>query len=264
MLTTSSLKAEPGRWTRVHWPWLLVATGWGIALAAGAGGQDWVLNHHILIEGGRLPLLAAALVFLLAWQLMTVTMMLPSSVPLLRSFRQANSVNHGGPAATLAFLAGYAAVWTWFAVIAFSGDIMVHQLIHSWSWLAWHPWTIAGTTLLLAGAFQFTSLKARCLTQCRAPFSFCARHYRRGRGGGWRLGLENGKICLGCSWALMLVMFGLGVGNVVWMAGLAGVMFLERTALGGHRLAPLVGAVLLTWGALVLAHPAWIPTALAA
>jgi predicted metal-binding membrane protein len=222
-----------------------------------------VVNHHILIEGGRFPLLVAGLIFLLAWQLMTVAMMLPSSMPLVRFFLQANATSGGGARATWAFLAGYAAVWTWFAVLAFCGDIMVHTLIHHWTWLAWHPWLIAGGTLLSAGAFQFSPLKGRCLAQCRSPLGFLLRHYRRGTRGAWQLGLRHGRFCLGCCWALMLVMFGLGVGNVLWMAGLAGVMLLEKTSLYGHRLIPLVGAVMLAWGALVVAHPAWLPPLLA-
>ena len=115
---------------------------------------------------------------------------------------------------------------------------------------------------MIDGAFQFSPLKERCLAQYRNPFAFFVRHYRRGVGGAWRLGLEHGKFCLGCSWALMLVMFGLGVGNVFWMAGLAGVMLLEKATLRGRLLVPLVGAVLSAWGAVVLVHPIWLPTVL--
>ena len=251
-----------GQWAHTHWPYLLVAAGWGIAVAAAASSQDWVLNHHILIEGGRLPLLVAALVFLLAWQLMTVAMMLPSSMSMLGLFRQANQANHGGAGATAAFLAGYALTWTWFGVIAFAGDILVHQLIHHWSWLAWHPWMIAGTTLLMAGGFQFTPMKEHCLAECRTPHSFFLRQYHPGRAAAWRLGIDHGRFCLGYCWALTLVMFGLGMGNVVWMAGLGGVMFLEKTPSLGNHLVPDVGTVMLLWGAVVLVHPAWLPAIL--
>ena len=164
--------------------------------------------------------------------------------------------------ATAAFLAGYALTWTWFGVIAFAGDILVHQLIHRWAWLAWHPWMIAGTTLLVAGSFQFTSLKERYLAESRTSRPFFLRRYHRGRAAAWWLGLEHGRLCLGYCWALMLVMFGLGMGNVAWMAGLATVMFLEKTSPVGRHLRLVVGTVLLAWGALVLVHPAWLPTIL--
>jgi predicted metal-binding membrane protein len=69
-------------------------------------------------------------------------------------------------------------------------------------------------------------------------------------------------MCLGAGWALMLVMFGLGVGNVVWMASLGGVMCLEKTASLARYVVPVVGLVLLAWGTLVLIHPGWLPTML--
>jgi predicted metal-binding membrane protein len=193
---------------------------------------------------------------------MIVTMMLPSSMPTLGMFRQVNRANAGGGGATAAFLAGFAATWTLFGVIAFTGDILVHQLIHHWSWLAWHPWTIAGITLLTAGAFQFSSSKERCLAECRTPSALFACHYRRGYAGAWRLGLKHGKHCLGSCWGLMLVMFGLGMGNVVWMAGLTDVMLLERVWWSGRNRVRLLGSSMVVWGALVLAHPMWLPAIL--
>jgi len=139
----------------------------------------------------------------------------------------------------------------------------VHALIHRWGWLAWHPWVIAGSTLSIAGAFQFSPLKERCLAKCRSPLAFLMRYYRRGMRGAWLLGLSHGTFCLGCCWSLMLVMFGLGVGNIAWMVGLAGVMYMEKTAKQGRSLVPVVGAILMVWGGIVLVHPGWMPSPLA-
>ncbi len=211
----------------------------------------------------RQPWILALLVFLLSWQAMTVAMMLPGSLPLFKLFRQANAANRGGRVATLLFLAGYATVWTGFAALAFAGDTLIHRLVDEWAWLAGHPWIIAGVTLVIAGGYQLTPLKEMCLTQCRNPLSFFVRHYRRGRQGAWRLGMEHGRFCLGCCWALMLVMFGLGVGNLAAMLVLATVMLLERTYLRGRQLVPAVGAALLAYGVLVLLHPAWLAPILA-
>jgi predicted metal-binding membrane protein len=244
----------------LSWPWLLIGAGWATALAATLDGQDWLLNHHILIEGGRLPLPLAGLAFLLAWQLMTLTMMLPSSVPILRQFHELERVNGGGGLTSMAFLAGYAAVWTWFGAFAFCFDILVHGAIHQWTWLAWHPWMIAGATLLIAGSFQFAPLKRRCLAACRTSQNLLQYRDRPGTARAWTLGAEHGTMCLGAGWALMLVMFGLGVGNVVWMASLGGVMFLEKTSSLARYLVPVVGLVLLAWGALELIHPVWLPS----
>jgi predicted metal-binding membrane protein len=87
------------------------------------------------------------------------------------------------------------------------------------------------------------------LKQCRSPFSFFVRYYRKGAGAAWRLG---------CCWALMLVMFGLGVGSLVSMAVLTGVVVVEKTFPGGRRLSPVIGIALLLLALLWLAHPTWL------
>jgi predicted metal-binding membrane protein len=84
------------------------------------------------------------------------------------------------------------------------------------------------------------------------------RYYRQGVGVAWRFGLRHGVFCLGCCWALMLVMFGVGVGTIVWMAVLTGLMVIEKTYPGGQRLSPLLGIVLLLLAALWLVHPTWL------
>ena len=164
--------------------------------------------------------------------------------------------------ARLAFVAAYFAVWTGFALVALAGDAGLHRLAHRWPWLHERPWLVGGAVLLLAGGFQFSPLKERCLRQCRSPFGFLQRHYRRGVGAAWALGARHGLFCLGCCWALMLVMVAVGVGHLAWMAGLTGVMVIEKTSRWGRRLAPAVGALLLVWGVLVLAQPGWLPAPL--
>ena len=96
------------------------------------------------------------------------------------------------------------------------------------------------------------------MKQCRSPLSFFVRYYRKGSGAAWRLGLRHGMFCLGCCWALMLVMFGLGVGSLVSMAVLTGVMVVEKTFPGGRHLSPVIGIALLLLAILWLAHPAWL------
>jgi len=83
-------------------------------------------------------------------------------------------------------------------------------------------------------------------------------YYRKGAGSAWQLGLRHGAFCLGCCWALMLVMFGVGVGNLAGMAALTGAMVIEKAVPGGKRLSPLVGIILLLLGVLWLVHPVWL------
>ena len=106
--------------------------------------------------------------------------------------------------------------------------------------------------LLLAGAFQFTPLKDACLRACRHPASFLRRHYRRGPGGAFALGARHGMFCVGCCWALMLVMFAAGAVSLIWMAALTALMVHEKTRPSGARTVPLTGVVLLAAGSTLM------------
>ncbi len=252
--------ARPTRRRRVPviWPWLIVVAAWMLAGLSVLTNQSSLINHHYLLEESHLPVLVALVVFLACWQVMTVGMMLPSSMPMLYMMVHASRKPGQPRTIQLAFLAGYAVVWTGFAAAAFLGDTLIHQLVHRWVWLYLHSWVIGAATLALAGGFQFSPFKERCLKQCRSPFSFFVRYYRKGVGEAWRLGLRHGVLCLGSCWALMLVMFGLGVGSLVSMALLTGVMVVEKTFPGGRHLSPVIGVALLGLAVLWLVHPAWL------
>jgi predicted metal-binding membrane protein len=239
-----------------------IAGAWILAALAQASGEAQLLHHDTLIEGD-LPFGLALALFLLAWQAMIAAMMLPSSLPLIRLFGRAAGAQERPRAAMAAFLGGYALIWTMFGWAAFVGDAVLHNIVDRTPWLAAHPWLIAGGVLVGAGAFQFTALKDSCLRRCRNPRAFLLAHYDRGPRSAFRLGRDHGLFCLGCCWALMLVMFAAGVANLWWMAALTGLMVIEKTAPSGGRSVPATGLVLLAWGALVIAQPAWLPTVLA-
>jgi predicted metal-binding membrane protein len=250
----SRLRRRP----RLLWPWLLVAVAWAVLVLATLTHQTFLLDHHYLLQASGLPWLAALEIFLLCWQVMTVAMMLPSSMPMIQLMVYAGRKQGHRVAMPLAFLAGYAVIWTAFAAGAFLGDTGVHYLVDLWPWLALHSWLIGAMTFFLAGLFQFSPLKERCLDQCRTPLGFFLHYYRKGVGPAWQLGMRHGTFCLGCCWALMLVMFGVGVGNLVGMAALTGAMVIEKTVQGGKRLSPVIGITLLLLGLLWLAHPIWL------
>jgi predicted metal-binding membrane protein len=238
----------------------VIVAAWGLACWAEWSGVAGKLHHHALYRDAR-PIWVSALLFLGAWQVMTAAMMLPSSMPMLYMIIHASRQGARPRRVQAAFLAGYAAVWTVFAVAAFVLDLAVQALAGSWPWLAERPWLIGSVTLAIAGGFQFSALKERCLTACRSPLGFFVHHYRRGERGAWRLGLRHGAFCLGCCWALMLVMFGVGIHSLMLMAGLAGVMVIEKAVPGGRRLSPLIGGTLLVLAALWLVHPTWLAVA---
>jgi predicted metal-binding membrane protein len=104
-----------------------------------------------------------------------------------------------------------------------------------------------GAVFIGAGLYQFSALKHACLTQCRQPFPFFFAHWETTPRGVFRLGLKQGLYCLGCCWAMMLVMFAVGVMNVVWMAALAIAMTVEKI-INGNRLTYGLGAALIAIG----------------
>jgi predicted metal-binding membrane protein len=240
-----------------------IALAWLATIGAQSSGKAVLLNHGHLIEGGPFeappPLWLALPLFLVAWQVMVVAMMLPSSLPMVRLFRITAAPQPRAALVRASFLSGYLVVWGGFGTVAFLQDIGIHRLVDHTPWLQTHPWVIAGSAFALAGGFQFSALKERCLSECRHPGAFLLQHYQRGVGGAFRLGRKHGLFCLGCCWALMLVMFAAGVANLLWMAALGALMFYEKVGRAGDRLTPVAGALLLLLAALIFVHPSWLP-----
>jgi predicted metal-binding membrane protein len=225
---------------------------WGALVTGDLLGYAWLVQHDVLLETGTLPPLVAMPLFLAAWQLMTAAMMLPTALPTVGLFARASRGQERPRLALAAFVAGYAAVWTGFAVVALAGDGIVHAVVDAWPWLAARPGLVTGGVLVVAGAGQLTGLTERCLDACRNPLQTLLRWYERGVGAAWRLGLRHGAFCLGCCWPLMLVAFGIGVGSLPLMLALAGVMLAARTAPGGHRILRPAGIGLIVGGLLVV------------
>jgi predicted metal-binding membrane protein len=238
-------------WSKSLLVWA-IAVAWAVAVAAEVCGRGQALHHDALAEGSLAPWAALGL-FLLAWQLMVVAMMLPASLPLIRLFDQVAANQPSPLRAKAAFLGGYAAVWTGFGIAAFLGDLGIHRLVGRWEWLATRPSLIGGAVLLLAGGFQFSNQKDRCLRVCRHPAGYLVQHYRRGTSAAFHLGAGHGVFCVGCCWALMLVAFTAGVANLWWMAALTAVMVFEKTGRGGRRGVRPIGFGLIALGVLMLA-----------
>lgn len=243
--------------------WGSVGAAWIVTMvlvAIGAG--DYIVDHDAVLENRQFGWALTLLLFVAAWQLMTAAMMLPSSMPMLAMFLRV-SRNHAHPHRSFGvFMLGYFAVWTGFAVIALTGDAGVHFLEDNVQWVADRPWLIGGSVLVLAGAFQFSSLKETCLDTCRDPLTFFWKHYIAGSRSAWKLGIRHGLFCLGCCWALMLTMFAVGMGSLAWMTALAGIMVIEKVTHYGNRLATPIGVILIAWGLLVMLNLEWLPAVL--
>jgi predicted metal-binding membrane protein len=235
-----------------------IAIAWAICAWVELSGNAARLHHDALYQNGE-PYWLSALVVLAAWQLMTAAMMLPSSLGLIRLYAVTAGRAPDFPLALALFLGGYFAVWSAFALAAFTGDMQVHRIVSAWPWLAAHAAMIPAATLGLAAFYQFTPLKDACLKACRHPGMYLMRHYRRGAVNGLRLGFGHALYCLGCCWALMLVMFAAGVAHLAWMGVLAAIMFVEKATPSGDRLVAPVGAALGVLAVIALAAPGAIP-----
>ena len=231
---------------------LLVAAAW-IALAVwGASPAAYLLDHESLGHRSfRLDTSSAvtAAGFIAGWNLMVVAMMLPTIIPLLDILRSTAGSKRAS-VVTLLTTAGYVIVWSTFGALTHTVDYGIHRVVESNPWMHANAWLIGVAPLLVAGAYQFTPLKQMCLDRCRSPFSFVAARWRGDHPGhdALRIGIDHGIFCLGCCWALMLLMFAVSVGNFAWMLGLAAVMGIEKNFAWGHRLTGPVGTVLLSAG----------------
>lgn len=231
--------------------WAVAAVCW-VALLAGGHHHDAAMLHSGATRSAAGIALSALLVAG-AWLEMIAAMMLPTTIPMVRMF---NVVSARGPrptAARAAFLAGYLALWMVFCLgaLAAATGIRAWATLSQVGWISARPGLVLAAALAIAGAFQLSPLKDRCLTQCRDPRAFLFAHYRRGIRGGWALGLRHGLSCLGCCWALMLIMFVTGLGNVLAMLVLTAVMLAEKTTRWGRQLIVPLGVGLLITAALV-------------
>jgi predicted metal-binding membrane protein len=200
------------------------------------------------------PVVVPAALHGLAWVLMIAAMMLPTVLPLLALFRRIVEGRPDAGALIGIVTAGYLAAWMAFGLLAHGVDAAIRALAAQSDWFLLHGAWIAAAVLAGAGLFQFSALKYRCLDRCRTPFAFVNGHWR-GRAPAREalgLGLAHGAFCVGCCWALMLVMFVVGVGSIGWMLALAAVMAAEKNLPWGGRLRTPLGVALLAWSAVLL------------
>ena len=196
----------------------------------------------------------AGLVFVM-WVMMALAMMLPSAAPMIARFAEhPHPMKTGGARAvpTLVLALGYLTLWIAYAVIATAaqGGLTAFRLMTPM--MAPATLVLAGTTLVAAGIYQFTPAKLACLARCQRPILFPLDQRYASLGEVYRLGLVQGMLCLGCCWALMTVMFAVGVMNVLWIAVLGLLMGIEKTV---FRLwiPRAIGVFLILWGLALLA-----------
>jgi predicted metal-binding membrane protein len=234
----------------------IAGLGWfylALLAAAPGGNGSWIGTMQALCRAapdGSWTFSGSAIVASM-WSAMALAMMLPSAAPMIVTYAEiAETAARKGEriVSPLVIAAGYAAVWLLFSLAASAIQILLTRAKLFDPDLASTGGFLAAAILIGAGFYQFSALKHACLARCQQPFPFFFSNWATTPGGVFRLGVKQGLYCLGCCWAMMLVMFAVGVMNVAWMAGLAAVMTIEKLQTG-RRLAYGVGLVLMAIGA---------------
>jgi predicted metal-binding membrane protein len=196
-----------------------------------------------------------AVLFVVGWVLMTVAMMLPTALPAIAVFSRLVAARADAGRLIAMMVGGYLCVWFGFGVAAHTLEIGVVALARRSLWLTFNGWAIGAGLLFVAGLFQFSRLKYRCLEACRTPLSFVLARWRGRRPivEALRLGADHGVFCVGCCWAMMLLLFAMGTGSIGWMLALGAAMAVEKNTSWGRRLGRPIGVVFLVTAGAVAA-----------
>jgi predicted metal-binding membrane protein len=207
--------------------------------------------------GVAMPFDMAVLVFMAMWTTMMVAMMFPTIAPIVLLHRMVVRRRGEGTLPTVAFAGGYLAIWALVGLVPLAGLVAFRHVSDQSVWVE----RAGGAVLLLAGAYQFTRWKDTCLRACRTPLSFLMTHdFGRGWSGAFRVGMSHGLYCLGCCWALMAVLFVVGLMNLAWMAVIAVIFIAEKNWSHGVALTRVVGTVVLVFGVAVIIDPTLLNT----
>jgi predicted metal-binding membrane protein len=190
------------------------------------------------------------------WAVMMAGMMTAAALPVLLLFAGAHAkrAERDARLAVPLFGLGYIVVWVGFSACATVAQWALHQGALLSPALTTASARAAGAMLMAAGAYQLTPLKAACLIRCQSPLGFLMRNWRDGSSGAFLMGLRHGVFCLGCCWALMGVLFVVGVMNLVWVAVLTGFILLEKLGPPGARVARVGGAILIAGGLVLVSN----------
>jgi predicted metal-binding membrane protein len=237
--------------------WYYVVDGAALGMSA------WQMTSlslfpHASGAGSDMHMTSSWLLVILMWWIMMIAMMTPSAAPaiLLYASVYRHRIGQGQQeplAPTAVFAIGYLMVWLAFSIAATLAQRLLEAsgLVSAGMMNSQSRW-LSAAVLALAGLYQFSPLKDRCLAQCRTPAAFFSRHWRPGVRGALRLGALHGAWCVGCCALLMALLFVGGVMNLAWIAALTVLVMAEKLLPGGAWWGRATGLVLLVWAAATL------------
>ena len=186
----------------------------------------------------------------LMWGAMTLAMMLPSAAPMIMTYAgiaDTAARKNENIVSPFALAAGYTTVWLIFAVLAALIQVLLTHAAFLDNSMKSASGLFSGAIFVGAGLYQFSALKHSCLARCQQPLPFFFTNWATTTSGVFQLGVRQGVYCLGCCWAMMLVMFAVGVMSAAWMAGLGMVMTVEKLVVG-RRFTHAIGFALIAVG----------------
>jgi predicted metal-binding membrane protein len=235
--------------------WGYLWTGAGIGMSALEMTAVALFPHRLADGGGGMdPSLPTVI---LMWWVMMIAMMTPSAAPLVllyrRVLRQHAAIKARSAVLSLFLLSGYLTAWLAFSICAASLQKVLQPTGLISEMMLWSKSApLSAIVLASAGVYQFSPLKRACLTQCRSPVNFLTAHWRPGVAGSLLLGMRHGIYCVGCCWLLMALLFVGGIMNLVWIAALSLIVFVEKILPGGERVGRVLGVVLIAWAGVTL------------
>jgi predicted metal-binding membrane protein len=225
---------------------LIAAVAWVDVIRSSLGAPDMMMTMFMPLT------VSDGLAFVLSWGVMMTAMMLPSALPMIGLYaatqrRETSALPRGAP--VVVFTAVYLAVWT----LSGAPVYFAHTGLMALSPRAFAHGVAA--ILIAAGAFQLSPLKQSCLRACRSPLGFLLGHWRAGLRGSLALGCSHALYCLGCCWALMVVLVAAGAMGLAWVLLITAVVAAEKLLPRGEWIARATGAAFLLLGTVLALYP---------
>ena len=218
----------------------------------------WAMNYMDAVAMWMPPPASARWAFMdfvmlfVMWTVMMIAMMVPSVTSMVMVFTAVNrdkARKDPSYVPTFVFVLGYLVAWCGFSLFVSLAQWPLHTAGVLNRMMDPNSYLFSGIVLILAGLYQWTPLKEACLNLCRSPLGFLMAHWREGKLGALNMGIRHGLFCVGCCWALMLVLFAVGVMNMLWVLLIAMFVLLEKALPAPRLMRGFSGFALILWGA---------------
>ena len=240
--------------------WMYTIWGFGMEMSAW---EMTLMNYKknsisidvkTILEEGNINIMDVIIHFLM-WFLMMVAMMLPSATPVILMFDRISTQRKKLQyqyVPIINFVLSYLVVWILFSCLATALHLIFERygFLNSSSLSVGH--TIGGILFIMAGIYQMTPLKNSCVYYCRNPIELLSTKKIFNNLGAFYVGLKHGMFCVGCCWALMLILFYVGVMNIFWIIILSLYVLVEKYLFKDRKYDFLAGLILIVWGFIIL------------